>query len=614
MKNYHISNNWPLSKQHSGAMNPIYAPQIFKRIIWLLCFMLPVLSFKPLLALEDQETTSIYMVKTAEVTDRIYEVDNKRVHAQIYIVREGDSLWRILRKKGLLNRGNFPVLLSLVKKLNKSKRNMDLIHPGDKIIIPFKITSAPPHSGSQKPSPPPEPPARTERDNKFEYYKVKPGESLARVAARRYNIPPEDLYNEYLDLLKSMNPTLKDLSAVNAGQMVKLPIYSPGMFRQPIEPAFAPKPVSIGERGELSEKGDSLANGLGKIFVEMGEQWIHSGEHFVPFESGGFINLKASSYPIIDLQNGLKIIVDTKNALPWRIGNLIESTWPNYRVVHLMEKDDLRSALGKILSVCNYHKVLEKGEPLELEEDVTFRIKGDWIVSFSEAGSDNKPNFLVINLMDGHTRHTPWLVKRYLKRVGVKIIDYPSGDNNYRAGDIQESDILEVKTDPVSLIEGLLTLTNHHFSTQTEIPVYQSHKADLTVSIKADFFLRIKGSDALIDLTGLAPEIVTLLKEHQFLYLPLLAEKDPLQIVARTLEFLDIQFSPGRHSFVVDEKDYSRNVSLTLPGITFSDPTGKAIIATPANLQGGLAALLSEKGYKILLLNSLSRMKIPEHL
>ena len=592
-------------------MNPIHAPQIFKQVIWLLCFILPVLPFKPSLALEDQDTTSIYMVKTAEVTDRIYEVDDKVVHAQIYIVREGDSLWRILRKKGLLNRGNFPDLLSLVKKLNKSVRNLDLIHPGDKIIIPFKITSAPPHSVSQKPSPPPEPPAKTGKEIKFEYYKVKPGESLARVAARRFNIPPEDLYNEYLDLLKSMNPTLKDLSAVNAGQIVKLPVYSPGMFREPIEPTFASKPVSISEGGKLSQKGDSLANGLGKIFVEMGEQWIHSGEHFVPFKSGGFINLKASSYPIIDLQNGLKIIVDTKNALPWRIGDLIESTWPNYRVVHLMENDDLRSAMGKILSVCNYHKILEKGEPLELEGDMTYRIKGDWIVSFSETGSDNNPNFLVINLIDDRAQYTPWLVKRYLERVGVRIIDYPPRDYNYLAGGIEESDILEVKTDPVSLIEGLLTLTNHHFSTQTEIPVYQSHKADLTVSIKADFFLRIKGSDALIDLTGLAPEIVSLLKDHQFLYLPLSAERDPLEVIARTLEFLNIQFTPGRHSFVVDEKDHLRNVSLTLPGITFSDPTGKAIIATAANVQGGLAALLSQKGYKILVLNPLSRMNTP---
>ncbi|MGD8229454.1 MAG: LysM peptidoglycan-binding domain-containing protein [Desulfobacteraceae bacterium] len=576
-----------------------------------LCFaLLGLISFKPSFAMEDKETHYIYMVKTAEVEGHIYNIDNKRVQAQTYIVRKGDSLWRILRKKRLLNQGSPAELRSILRQLNKSLPNLNLIYPGQEIIIPLRITSLPRKSVSQETSPLKKSPVITPSDPEFEMYRVRPGDSLFRIAKRLYNIPNEDFYDEYIERFKKMNPTIKDLNALHAGQVVKLPVYSTGTARKPVETAFSPKPVDSIEiaEGESSKKGNTLHNDLGKIFVEMGEEWIQSGEHFVPLESVGSINIKAESFPIIYLQNGLRVIVDLNNELPEEVGSLIESTWANYRIVHLMEKKDLRSAVAKILSMCKYAKVYEKGEPLELKGDMNFRVTGDWIISFPPNGSKGKPTYAVINLIDKYTEPTSLLVRRLMERQGVKIIDYPPGDN-IDSGEMEESEILEGGTDPFSLIEKLLSLMNHNFSTQIEIPVYQSHKADLRVNIKADFFLRIGESDAIIDLTGLTPQIVSFLQEHQFSYLSLSSEKDPLELIAKTLDFLNVQFGNGQHSFVVAEKDRWRNIQFTLPGITFEDPTGKAIIATPADLRNELAALLSQKGYRILELSSLSHIR-----
>jgi LysM repeat protein len=581
-------------------------------IIWLLCFVLPVLiSFRPSFALDDKKTHYIHMVKTAEVDGHIYDIDNKRVQAQTYIVQKGDSLWRILRKKRLLNQGKPDELRSILRQLNKSLPNLDLIYPGQEIVIPLRITSVPPHSVSQKPSPQKQAPVMASPDPEFEMYRVRPGDSLFRIAKRLYNIPNEDFYDEYIELFKKMNPTLKNLNDLYAGQVIKLPVYPTRNAIKPIQLASSPKPaesIHIEKKEKLSKKSNTLVSDLGKIFAEMGEEWIQSGDHFVPLDSRGSINLKAASFPIIYLQNGQTVIVDLNNELPKDIGSLIQSTWTNYQIVHLRGKEDLRSALARILSMCDYPKVFEKGEPLELQGDINFRVTGDLIVSLPENGSESKPTYVVINLIDDYTEPTSWLVKRYFEREGVKIIDYPSRDNTY-TGEIDESEIFEAGTDSFSLIEKLLALTNHNFSTQIEIPVYQSHKADLRVNIKVDFFLRIGESDAIIDLTGLTPEIVSFLEEHQFSYLSLSAEKDPLELVAKTLEFLNVQFGNGQHSFVIAEKDSWRNIQFTLPAITFADPTGKAIIATPADLRGELGALLSQKGYRILVLSSSSHIQ-----
>jgi hypothetical protein len=124
--------------------------------------------------------------------------------------------------------------------------------------------------------------------------------------------------------------------------------------------------------------------------------------------------------------------------------------------------------------------------------------------------------------------------------------------------------------------------------------------------IKADFFLKIKGRDAIIDLIGLAPEMISLLEDHKFSVLSMANEKDPLAMVSMTLEFLDIESQNGPHSFMAGNRDDSRNVKLTLPGVVFPDSRGSRgnpVLATPLILPEEIAAFLSKRAYRVLLLS-----------
>jgi len=342
-----------------------------------------------------------------------------------------------------------------------------------------------------------------------------------------------------------------------------------------------------------------LSEDLYVIFTEMGEEWVKTGEHFIPLKSGSQIDLKAVSFPILNLQNGLRVMVDLNNKLPDKMAKLIESSWGNYRVLHLVEGDTLRSALDKILGVCNYPKVSRKGEALELGGDIPIRITADWIVRLSEKQSGNRPGFAVINLHENPVTNTPWMIKEYLHRLGVKVIDYPQGDDKKTEG-VDNPATLKGGGEPASLVRALLDLTGRSYSTQVEIPVYQKQKADFKLIIKADFFLKSKGRDAIIDLIGLAPEMVSLLEEHQFLVLSMANEKDALAVVSMTLDFLGIEYQKGPHSFMAGTGDDSRNIKLTLPGVVFSDSRGKPVLASPLNLPEEIAAFLSRRVYRIL--------------
>jgi hypothetical protein len=494
-------------------------------------------------------------------------------------------------------------LLSVLEKLNKSLGNLNLLHPGDKIIIPLKIV---PITGAPIPAeeaPPIQASPTDLKDVDLDNYTVEPGDSLSRVIAGRYDIPKGYLYNEYLGMVKRLNPAIQDLNRILPGQRIRLPVYSPEIVRKPIDPPKSEENVEQTNEDEgdveAAHGADSVAGDLAVIFAEMGEEWVQTGEHFIPLPSGGQIDLKAASFPILSLQEGLRVIVDVNNKLPDKMARLIESSWGSYRVVHLEKEDSLSSALDKILMVCNYPKITGNEEALELSGDIPLRITGDWIVTLPETRSADSPGFVVINLNASPAPGTPGMIKSYIGHLGVKIIDYPPGEGR-RPDGMEKVETLESGADAVSLVSTLLDLVDRSYSSQVEIPIYQKRKADFKLVIKADFFLQIKGRDAIIDVTGLAPEITSLLEEHQFLTLSLAGERDPLSMVSRTLDFLGVQSEKGPHSFLAANRDDSKNVRLTLQGVVFPDAKGTSVLGTPLSLPIEIVAFLSTRAYRVL--------------
>jgi len=108
---------------------------------------------------KDEETYSISLTQTAEPesdTDQeirvvekkeSFSLEGKKVVTETYTVKKGDHLWQLLRERGLLEKKNLPELLAALKKLNSSFANLDVIYPGDKIVIPLTITPGQGSSG-----------------------------------------------------------------------------------------------------------------------------------------------------------------------------------------------------------------------------------------------------------------------------------------------------------------------------------------------------------------------------------------------------------------------------------------------------------------------------------
>lgn len=551
---------------------------------------------------DNEDTYSINLVQTAEVAKETVELDNKKVLTETYIAKKGDYIWKILRKKNVLEKNNLGDVLAALKKLNRSLSNIDMIHPGEKIVIPLIIT---PITNRKKPENVTEvETAPLESVKNLEYYTVRPGDSLIRVINKKYSIPGNELYNEYLDKLRKLNPDLKDLNNIYPGQKVRLPIYSPRIARGIIKekPEKPEEPEQDNEALKLAnkEKGERLS----RIFTMIGEEWIQQGKHFIPLKAGGQIDLNTETYPIINLRNGDKVIVDLYDNLPEKMSALITADWDNYHIVHITGNDDLMTAVGKIISACGYYKVYRRNESLVFEDGFKIELTADWIIQRLPEVSNNDENIICLNLTGKDAVPFPSTLKNFLLSHGVKIIDYPEP---LTKEDIpSNSNIVSLSESRDDLIKKVLELTGQNYSSRLDIPIFKGENSDFNLVIKADYFFNRDGKDCIIDLSGFGDDIINLLKEHHFSVLSLAGEQDPPRLVAKILDFMGIEFSDREHTFDALPGGNRGNVKLVIPGILFTDSKGKSDFFSQVNLNPDISGFLSTKVDNIFLFSGTS--------
>jgi len=567
---------------------------------------------------KDEETYSISLTQTADpeieaeqeiqVVEKkeAFTLEGKKIVTETYTVKKGDHLWQLLRQRGLLEKKNLPELLAALKKLNSSFSNLDLIFPGDKIVIPITITPATGLPALARTGEETVISLEQLKDLKLENYTVQQGDSLIKVVKGRYSLTNDQISEAYLQALARLNPEISNLDRIYPGQVVRLPIYTPQIVRMPVKRGEPARPVETAQPAlpasslapEQPKGPPPLSRQLTEFFALLGEEWMNTGEHFIPLKAGGQLNLKAEAFPILSLGNGQRVIVDLHRELPEKMAQVIAANWDNYKVVHFKGDEDLRAALNKILAACEYYKIYKQGEPLEMRGDFTLQVSADWIIQTSE----DRSRTLLINLADKSGARIPPELRSFLMNYGVKSIEYPPSQQNSAepAAPAAKSDVLVAGKDKAAVIESVLNLTGQTFTRDVEMPVVQGHKSGVSLMVKADFFLYVDGKDSIIDFTGIGPDIIPLLKEYKVSVLSLANEQDPALMVPKILDFIGVKFDSKPHPFTASGKDDSKNFKLIIPGIVFRDNRGQNVFASHSKLPDDIAEFLSRRGYKVL--------------
>ena len=525
--------------------------------------------------------------------------------SESYRIERGDILSRVVMNRYDLTPRTFAAkYLDLFKEANPSIKDPNRVFPGQTVNLPLY----PPQWYESPVSSPTQPPILRDLANSNKVWLPDPEPVPESVETVKPEVPPAsaarrkpEAERKSWDPDKTVAPEKPELPETPV-RPYPTPVPEKQPEKTPSSASVKPDASFTAPSWQAQQTMTAVADGLGDILPQMGEKWVHSGEHFIPMKSGGHINLKADSYPIIKLHGGITLIVDLNNSLPPRVGRVIESSWGTYRIVHLSPGDDLKSAFTKILKAIQYPKVFKKGDPLKLSGPIPVSITGDWIVIPPRRQAGKGSGFIVIDLLDDNNQAISPSVKAYLKEREVLFVEYPTPPTPEKPL-VEKAP--EIAKDAPSLVEMLLTMTGHPHDARVKIPAFESRNDDFKLTVTADFYLTAHGKERVIDLSGLDPEIVALLKERGVSVLSLSKEKNPLAMASKTLKFLGWQHKMGPHTLSTAPHS-KKNVNLTLSGLIFFTEGGHSVFMTPLDLPPGVVRFLHEKGHRVVMLTSFS--------
>jgi hypothetical protein len=454
-----------------------------------------------------------------------------------------------------------------------------------------------------------------------EEHVLMPGEYLVNVLRNTYNIPDHLIFNEYLNLIKEINPDIKDINNIKDYQTLLIPLNSPPKnkeYRIIIKDKGAvPRTTSkIREQKKLSvpvpkskrtlslEKVNInriIQEGLSPLLLESGGILQQEGIHEFPDFEDSQLSLDTSTYPLIEFGNNAKIILDYHNRLPIEIKDVIKSNWDNYKIVPYGENRGFESILNQLIKEMNFHKVIKHGEPLVVGQDVLIKIVADWII-YPDVSSNK---VFIINLVHSPEQKTLTAIRNYLIEHSVKLVDIDLFEEKGEESSLIKDDIEEGSglselstmdfTDKLAFVDGILDLAGQDYSQNMPISVYSRDNTGLALNITIDRTFVKNGKKHLIYLKNKPSKLLGILKKQGFPLLILASDEDAVTTIDKLLDFLNIRYKSPIIRFSASRTDQENKIWINIPGIFF-ETAGNKVLLTHLSLNPSLISFLEEKG------------------
>ncbi len=188
----------------------------------------------------------------------VKDVRGEDVMCDPYVIQKGDQVLRLFAQRGEIAHDDFPRFLEIFEILNPAVDDIDTIYPGQKVLIPLRILA--PESFEGQASGVVTLPGITITllpemiDNYSTSYKVRYGDWVSRLIAQRFGEPGSDSHDEGMELFKKLNPEIKNIDFIMAGQTIRLP--DPEIKESPVYDQF----LAEEEMVDLTEFSTSAAD------------------------------------------------------------------------------------------------------------------------------------------------------------------------------------------------------------------------------------------------------------------------------------------------------------------------------------------------------------------
>jgi hypothetical protein len=519
-----------------------------------------------------------------------------------YQVQQGDWVLKIFRQKGELAHNDFREFLGIFERLNPHVKDIDRIRPGQVVDIPLKklVQGTLPGQSSGVVTIPvvmiSSPKEMIEKHTRT--YTIQRGDTVSTLIANQFGGRyGNTTYSRGLALFKAANPHIKDLNRIYAGQKIYMPdpsireqswysalfddagnlveqamddedTESAAPQPQPLpQPAAAAAPEMPAPAAESESTGPAT-----EAASAIGGRLLDKGTYFFPMKQGKDFELDLSRYPMIDLQDGSKVILTTQDRVMNVDLPLVQSYWDNVKAVKVSENASSQEILEAVFSAFS-----EEASTNRLAFDdgaVSISVSAKWIRT--EPSADGRvPRHSCITPIMSASERTHEAIVRYLDQNDILIKEIlPETPEPARrpihmeaAADTDSID----GTSQKALIESFAALMGFHYSPNTSISFPY---AGIQVQALSNLLSFGNGREILIDFGDLYGDAVNAIRGTGLEILQINVDAGPVEIIQQLMETAGLAYTAAP-IFYGANRSAEFNTAITVNGILIPTDTGE---------------------------------------
>jgi len=525
-----------------------------------------------------------------------------------HTVQPDEWIHKILRQKGEISENNYPEFLRIFKDINPEIDDINLISPSQSILIPLKKISPnsfPGQSTGLVVIPFVTASNRPELIKKYSLpYKIRPGDNISTIISKKYGAVGTKSYAEGIKLLKAVNPGIKNINIIYAGKTIYLPDPSiknrqwyNSLFRpqnnkkdKSLLQQGLPSPTTGNRESPIKKQGTIAAFPyLSEIASILDASLRVKGLFHFPRKGGKDLLLDISRFPIIQLQNGTKLLCLIKDDLSENDKKVIKSYWPNLRVISVPSTNPVEQNIKSVLnSLTNKKNNDSKNSITYSDNGILINITADIILTKPALTPGEKDSRLCLFFINNNKEKTDTLIKDYLALHNLIIKDILRNNTDSSIDEsvsnfvkIEKKHINISSPDQRAFVKGILSGMGYDFYPDIDITFPY---AGIQIKAVSNLIPVENGFPILVDYANFHGNTAAAIKKSGFEIIQIKREDNYNTIIKKLLTAMEIPHEKNP-VFWGAERDSSKNISIRLPGfiITSKNNEKKVIAFTKIN-------------------------------
>lgn len=540
-----------------------------------------------------------------------------------YVVQKGDWVIKLFIQKGEISHKNFPEFLDIFKRINPHIRNINLIRPGQHILIPLKklkkdslpgqssgIVTIPFVTISNLPDI--IKPLSTK-------YIVQKGDYISRLITRGYGSYGTKSYKQGIVLFRLINPDVVSLDRIYTGQKLYIPDSS--LRNKPWYKSMFDSSGNIIVKADQNspdtkalasfvpaDKRDNTPSHFAKIASILDAKLLNKGVYSFPKQGKGDYSLDLSSFPVIELKDKTKILLALSTNKDKKINEpdltAIKSYWNNVKIVPIANKASTEQALDAVME--SFEKKAFKNKILFSDQGLKVEVSGKWIIEQPYFAGEEKTHLCITPIVDLDKRTHDSIV-RYLEQHNIIIKDFLKdftkdfNGTKHKSKEAQNEDTTEnIITinflDHKTVVNNLLIAMGYNYAQNVAITFPY---AGIQIKALSNLISIGDGKSLLVDFGDIYGDAVLSIKKTGLDIIQINNKDNAHEVIRKILDALEVSYTKYP-TFLAAKRPDTYNTSLTIPGYLISNKEKHKIFLTTDSINDDIVQFLINKGIRVI--------------